>query len=190
MNRKVFYLVVLAAITSVGANSCCNDASEYKQYNSLQITLTDNRYGEQAISVVTGDTVFMKIRLNGECVAQSLPVIPFVTSAYAFSCTCGESGLKSSAVSLRIYTDNKYATYPAGSDITDLFFTSEGQSVAQAIALINGSEKNFRNGRGWYNFTLGTVTNPADTLPHNFRVQLSFEDTTMTEGTTGMFIWK
>ncbi len=113
MLRKVLTVAVLWWVVIV-YNSCCSDLP-YFLYDSVIVDVL------RSSTVPASDSLSLYIRPQvTEYVSQhGAPV----SKSFAWQCTQGDSGPKYPIVNFRIITEQDFVTgYPAGSDVTDLFF--------------------------------------------------------------------
>lgn len=139
MKRRLFFLSVLAlSATDLLFTGCYCDCdygpAGYFQYCDIGVTSLDN---SGSTPVIASDTVnreaFMldvQIRtVELEATCSKHHASPFMSSAYASGCNCGDPGYMAdnAIVSIRIYSDAAFSSnIPAGTDLKGLFYSFSG----------------------------------------------------------------
>jgi hypothetical protein len=127
---------------------------------------------------ITADTVFLNYYLSINCIAEAKTDLSFlVNGAYACKCSeCGDLGLKSKLLSVEITSDNIFNGIAANTSL-NTFFKLKGDNltpdypVDALVSLIN--ESNIRSG-----FSIFTKTKPGNILPHKFKLNMVYANST------------
>jgi hypothetical protein len=201
MVKNYFRLGFVAVISALVVASCCSEQNPFRRFDTLETYVygLNNNYYD---SIFYQDTLFVQLNLRGNCVTQNRSFgFPFINTANATSkyCDCGDKGMKSPIVSLKIFTNDDYALFAPQSDVTHLFSYCkrvnyynnttylEYYPFSQIIEDI--TNVGFVNNQGGSVNDIFITTPPGDSLPHSFHTTFTFVNGTTLEANTGNFQW-
>ncbi|MEO6541818.1 MAG: hypothetical protein ABIN74_12520 [Ferruginibacter sp.] len=196
MLKKILILPIGFLITTFLYISCCKCLDSNDPF--YEVTRANiNPYGSGGVLVdngipVTADTVFLNCYLTVNCVAESKTDLSFlVNSAYACKCNeCGKHGLKSKLLSIEVTSDNIFNGIAANNSL-NAFFKVKGDygtmpdySIDSLISFFN-TQSSIRAG-----FFLFTKNKPGNTLPHKFKINMVYANTTVVTAVTHPIVWQ
>ncbi|HLP51811.1 MAG TPA: hypothetical protein VK154_13075 [Chitinophagales bacterium] len=196
MLLKSFKVYVVLLIASVVLYACkCKEQGDFLGVYNIYFEWYNDRPDNTDHMHYSGDTLRFDFALVTNCIAQTTTNFsPFISAALATQpqfCPCGENGFRKDITGLKVYTDNAYGNYDAGSEITSLFsfYTSNYDSMnVERRTVYNESQipgllsqqsiESHQHRIGTNALHMQLTQKPGDTLMHTFTVHLTTADST------------
>ena len=116
MIKRLLFLSLFFGLVDVVFISCCKDSLlDYTKFNSINLSNTSLKNSLPDSSTVSQANFRIKLRINGEFIAQRNSRPSFLNNSYATSCAnMGLNGLKSDIVRLEMTCNKEILGVPSG----------------------------------------------------------------------------